>query len=82
MIDSIAVSLFVDRLSLSNQKQEATGDEAGGAGESSRLAVTFPGRGYGHDSTVPHIPSNHTPCLPTSYLPCFTPGMTGRAEGR
>ena len=27
MIDSIAVSLFVDRLSLSNQKQEATGDE-------------------------------------------------------
>ena len=28
MIDSIAVSLFVDRLSLSNQKQKATGDEA------------------------------------------------------
>ena len=28
MIDSLAVSLFVDWLSLSNQKQEATGDEA------------------------------------------------------
>ena len=33
MIDSIAVSLFVDRLSLSNQKQEATGDEGYDAGD-------------------------------------------------
>ena len=58
---------------------QMTGDEVGGAGESSGEVATFPGRGYArHDRTLPY-------CTCYAALLGYTTAklyqsMTGRAE--
>ena len=55
-----------------------TGDEVGGAGESSGEVVTFPGRGYArHDRTLPY--TCYTALLGYTTAALYQ-SMTGRAE--